>query len=214
MNVFAQTTAWTWYLMRGSGAVSLVLLTASIVAGVAVAMRWSGRFSSRLVVEGMHKNLSLLAVAFLAIHVVTAVADSFVSISLIDVIVPFRAGYEPLWIGLGTLVLDLCAALVITSLIRDRIGHRVWRLVHWSAYACWPLAVIHSIGAGTDATQPWLLAVYGLTSAAVAAAFAWRGGAGRRADAPLGSARHRAPTAVPARVPVHRNPSTSHRSVR
>jgi sulfoxide reductase heme-binding subunit YedZ len=198
----AESPSWIWYLMRGSGAVSFVLLTAAIVSGIAVAMRWSGRYSSRLVVEGMHKNLSLLAVAFLGTHVVTAVADSFVSISLLDVLIPFRAGSEPLWVGLGTLVLDIFAALVVTSLLRDRIGHRTWRLVHWSAYACWPLALGHSLGVGSDSTHPWLLAVYAVTAMAVFAAMAWRGGAGRRSEAPLGSARHRAPTTVPARIPV------------
>lgn len=176
--------AWMWYLMRGSGAVSLVLLAASVFAGVAVTLRWSNRFATGLVVEGMHRNLSLLACCFLGVHVLTAVLDTFVTVSVLDAVVPFRAGYRPLWLGLGTLVLDLLLALVVTSLLRDRIDRRVWRLVHWSAYACFPLALVHSIGAGTDSLQPWLLSIYLVTAFAIGAVFSSRLSAGRQAETP------------------------------
>jgi len=86
----------------------------------------------------------------LAVHVGTAVVDSFVPLSPLDVVVPFAAGYRPLWIGLGTLALDLLVVVVLTSLLRTRLGHRSWRVVHWSAYALWPLAVVHALGSGSD----------------------------------------------------------------
>lgn len=184
----AGSPAWVWYLMRGSGAVSLVLLAASVFAGVAVTLRWSSRFATRLVVEGMHRNLSLLACCFLGVHVLTAVLDTFVSVSALDVVVPFRAGYQPLWMGLGTLVLDLLIALVVTSLLRDRIDRRVWRLVHWSAYACFPLALAHSIGSGTDSLQPWLLSIDVATAFAIGAVYSSRLSAGRQAETPAAGA--------------------------
>ena len=69
---------------------------------------------------------------------------------LVDVVVPFVGAYRPFWLGLGALALDLLAALIVTSLLRARIGLRAWRAVHWVAYACWPVALVHGLGTGSD----------------------------------------------------------------
>ncbi len=187
MNVLAVTSPAMWYLVRGTGAVSLVLLTASVVLGVLVTLRWSGRTATRLVVEGLHKNISLLVLVFLGLHVVTTIADSYVHISLVEAFVPFLGSYQPLWLGLGALAFDVLIALVVTSLVREHIGYWTWRLVHWSAYACWPLAFVHSIGIGTDSTQPWLLAIYGLTLISVVGVIWARLDAAEPDPTPLGS---------------------------
>jgi methionine sulfoxide reductase heme-binding subunit len=145
-----------WYLTRGTGAASLVLLTLTLVLGVVNVRRWAPRGLQRFVVDDLHRTLGLLVVVLLAVHVTTSVLSSFVSISLIDALVPFVGSYHPFWLGLGALALDLLAALIVTSLLRARIGLRTWRAVHWAAYACWPIAVVHGIGMGTDASG-WLL---------------------------------------------------------
>jgi DMSO/TMAO reductase YedYZ heme-binding membrane subunit len=145
-----------WYLTRASGTVSLILLTASVVIGIAAIARLSGPGVPRFVVDGVHRTASLLAVAFLAVHIVTAVLDSFASISLVDAIIPFVGSYRPLWLGLGTVAFDLLLAVAITSLIRDRMGHATWRGIHWLAYLAWPVAVVHGLGTGSDVHQSWL----------------------------------------------------------
>jgi sulfoxide reductase heme-binding subunit YedZ len=121
------------------------------------------RFASarwpRFVLAALHKNVSLLATAFVAVHVLTAVLDSFASISFFDVLVPFVGTYRPLWLGLGTLAFDLLIAVIVTSLLRERIGHRAWRAVHWAAYGCWPFALLHSLGTGSDTRYGWAAAV-------------------------------------------------------
>ena len=122
----------------------------------------------------MHRRVSLLALAFLGAHVVTTVIDTFVSIPLIDAFIPFIGSYRPFWLGLGAVALDLALAVVITSLARDRIGFRAWRAVHWLSYACWPIAVIHGLGTGSDANTTWLLVLTGLCILAVSAAAVWR----------------------------------------
>jgi sulfoxide reductase heme-binding subunit YedZ len=93
---------------------------------------------------------------------------------LVDVVVPFVGAYRPLWLGLGTLALDLLAAVVVTSLLRARIGRRAWRAVHWAAYAMWPVALLHALGTGTDASTSWLRGIAVACVLAVAAAVAWR----------------------------------------
>jgi DMSO/TMAO reductase YedYZ heme-binding membrane subunit len=145
-----------WYLTRASGTVALILLTASIVIGVAAIARLRGPAVPRFVVDGVHRTASLLAVAFVVIHIITAVLDSFASISLLDAVIPFVGSYRPLWLGLGAVAFDLLLAVAITSLIRDRMGHATWRGVHWLAYAAWPVAVLHGLGTGSDVHQGWL----------------------------------------------------------
>jgi sulfoxide reductase heme-binding subunit YedZ len=163
-----------WYLMRASGIVSLLLLTVVLALGIATSNRFRPRGLPLFVTTTVHRNASLLAVAFLAIHVTTAVIDPDASVRLAAVMVPFVATWRPFWVGLGALALDLVAALVVTSLLRKRFSYRVWRRIHWAAYGAWPLAFLHGLGAGTDNGTGWLLAVDLVCLATVAAALAWR----------------------------------------
>jgi predicted ferric reductase len=148
-----------WYLTRASGAVALVLLTVTLVLGIAAIGRLSAPGVPRFVIDGVHRTASLLAVAFLLVHIVTAVADSFAPISLLDAVIPFVGTYRPLWLGLGAVGFDLMVAVVFTSLVRRRLGHGAWRAVHWLAYACWPVALLHGLGTGSDVRQTWMLAI-------------------------------------------------------
>lgn len=159
-----------WYLMRGSGVVSLLLLTAVLALGIATVGRARLGTLPRFVTLALHRSLSLLAVVFVAIHVVTAIVDPYASIRLVDVVLPFAVARYPIGAGLGALSLDVVAALVVTSLLRTRIRPRLWRAVHWLAYAAWPLAFLHGIVIGTDRAAPWMLGVDLLCAGVVAAA--------------------------------------------
>lgn len=159
-----------WYLTRGTGAISLVLLTLSVVLGVVDVRRWSSERIPRFVVDGLHRTVSLFVVVTLAIHIVTTLLDSFAPIRVIDVFVPFGSAYRPVWIGFGALALDLLLALVITSVGRARLGYRAWRAVHWLAYACWPVALVHALGSGSDVRDGFAFVLSLVCAAAVALA--------------------------------------------
>jgi methionine sulfoxide reductase heme-binding subunit len=148
-----------WYLTRGSGAVSLLLLTATTLLGVLTAGRWRSERWPRFAVTVLHRNLTLLAIVFIGIHVGTTIADGYAPIGVKDVFIPFVSQYRPIWLGLGALAFDLLLALTITSLLRKHIGYRMWRLLHWAAYATWPLALAHGFGSGSDARQGWMAAL-------------------------------------------------------
>jgi sulfoxide reductase heme-binding subunit YedZ len=165
-----------WYLSRGSGVVSLVLLTIVVVLGVGTRSGRPAFGLPRFAVGLVHRNAALLAVSLLAIHVVSIFFDPYAQLRPLDLVVPFGAAYRPLWVGLGTLGLELMVALVVTSLLRHRLGRRTWRAVHWLAYAAWPVAWLHSLGTGTDRGQGWLRVIAGACAAAVVAAIAWRTG--------------------------------------
>jgi len=148
-----------WYLTRSTGAVALLLLTGAIVLGVVDVRRWSTPRWPRFAVDSLHRSVSLLAMVFLAIHILTSVLDSFAPISLLDAFVPFAGTYRPFWLGLGAVSFDLLLAVTITSLLRQRIGYSSWRAIHWLAYASWPIALLHGFGTGSDVKATWLLAV-------------------------------------------------------
>jgi methionine sulfoxide reductase heme-binding subunit len=154
--------------------VALLLLTAVLVLGLVVTRQGRIPGLPRFAVTSLHRNLSLLAVAFIAVHVLTAVLDTYVSIPLVSALVPFTSGYERFWLGLGTVSLDLMLAMIATSLIRGRLNRSLWRAVHLLAYFGWPVALGHGIGAGQDLKQGWLLALTVGCALVVGAAMTWR----------------------------------------
>jgi methionine sulfoxide reductase heme-binding subunit len=163
-----------WYLARGTGVTALILLTVSVALGISSRARRPFLGLPRFALASLHRNVSLLATVLLTIHIVTLMLDPFAQIRLVNLLVPFTSAYRPLWVGLGTLSLDGLVALIVTSLLRERIGHRTWRVVHWAAYAVWPTALIHALGSGTDSGTTWLRAVAALCTLTVIAAVAWR----------------------------------------
>ena len=172
-NVVA-SNSWLWYATRATGVIALILLTGSMVLGIVVRVRAASERWPRLVTLGVHRNLSLLVLAFLGVHILTAVVDSYAPVGWLSVIVPFASSYRPLWLGFGTVAFDLLIAVTVTSLLRTRISARLWRLVHWAAYACWPSAVIHGLGTGSDAKQPFVFGVTVFCVVAVLLAGTWR----------------------------------------
>jgi methionine sulfoxide reductase heme-binding subunit len=168
------STTYLWYATRGAGAVSLLLLSAVTVLGVLSFARFESAGWPRFVTTGFHRNLSLLAVVFLALHIVTAVVDPYTNLGWATVVIPFASSYRTLWLGLGTVAFDLLLAILLTSLLRGFIGHRAWRVLHWLAYACWPIAVVHGFGTGTDRWSLWLLALNAVCVLAVGWAVAVR----------------------------------------
>lgn len=166
-----------WYASRALGLVALVLLSSVAVLGLLVAGR---RPRVPYVLTALHRSLSLLAVALVALHVTANVTDSYVPIRWSDAVVPFVSAYRPFWLGLGTVALDLILALAVTSLLRTRLGSRAWRAVHWVAYASWPVAVAHGLGIGTDDR---IVLVLTILCGAVVLAAAVRRGVSRHAPA-------------------------------
>jgi len=168
-----------WYATRGTGVVALLLLTTGVLLGVLTSTRWSSPRWPRFVVSGLHRNLTLLALAFVVVHVVTTILDGYAPIGIRDAVVPFVSHYRPIWLGLGAVAFDLLLALIVTSLARGRIGLRSWKLVHWLAYASWPVALLHAFGTGSDARAGWFGLVALGSAAAVVLAVLWRVAAAR-----------------------------------
>ncbi|MGD9959069.1 ferric reductase-like transmembrane domain-containing protein [Nocardioides sp.] len=163
-----------WALGRGTGIVALVLLTVSVVLGIATR---SGRplpLLGRFGVADVHRTVALTATGLIALHLGSLLFDSYAQLNLLDLVLPFLGTWRPLWLGLGTLAVDLLAVITLVSLLRHRVGPRVFKAVHWLTYALWPVALLHSLGTGTNAGSAWFTVLAAVCSAAVAGAVAWR----------------------------------------
>lgn len=163
-----------WYSTRAAGTLALVLLTATVVAGILAGGRHTPRRCGRFELGLLHRNLSLLTLAFLVLHTVTVILDPYVSLGWASLAVPFTASYRPVWLGLGTVAVDLLLAVAVTSAVRQRLGRRTWKTVHWLTYAAWPLALFHAAGTGTDTRLPLQLWLYAGCLVAVVVAGWWR----------------------------------------
>jgi sulfoxide reductase heme-binding subunit YedZ len=159
-----------WYAVRGSGLVALVLLSASTVLGVIALGRWQSAYWPRFATQHLHRNVSLLAVAFLALHIATTVIDGFAPVGWLDAVIPFASPYRRIWLGLGAIAFDLLLAVIVTSMLRRRMSYGAWRSVHLLAWAAWPIALVHGLGTGTDGRVAWSQLVYIACAAAVLAA--------------------------------------------
>jgi sulfoxide reductase heme-binding subunit YedZ len=183
-----------WYITRAAGMVSLILLTAGVCLGLLTAARWQRPGWPRFLTAEVHRTIALLSVVFLVVHVVVAVVDPYASLGWASAMVPFSSPYRQLWLGLGGVSMYLVAAMIVTSVLRGRIGHRTWRAVHLGAYAAWPLAVIHGLGTGTDSVAAWSWVVNAACVAAVVACLLLRVRVQREARAELEVALPMAPT--------------------
>jgi hypothetical protein len=151
-----------WYATRATGTVAVLLLTATVALGIAAGGRYAPQRIARFEVSSLHRNLSLLTLAFLGLHIATAVSDSYTSIGWPAAFIPLASSYQPLWVGLGAVALDLLLAVAVTS------------------------ALFHAVGTGTDTRLGPQLLLYAACLATVLAAVGWRiarttGGAARRA---------------------------------
>jgi ferredoxin len=157
-----------------TGVISMVLLSAVVVLGILLDRRVRLAGQPRYAGLSLHRYFSLLALGFLALHIVTAVVGPYTRIGLAATVIPFASAYARSWLGLGVVASDLMVAIVITSLLRRHLSRRTWRTVHWLAYACWPAALAHSFGTGSGMRSGGLLDLAIGCAIAVLAAAGWR----------------------------------------
>ena len=163
-----------WYTTRASGIVTLVLLTLTMVLGLATTNAARTRNWPGFAQQEIHRRISIMAVVFLAIHVLTSILDTFVHVGWLAIVVPFTSPYSRFWVGLGTIALDLMAAVFISSLLRSHLKPGTWRSIHWLAYGSWPIALAHTFGMGTDSREHWVIALGAVCVLAVGLALLWR----------------------------------------
>ena len=147
-----------WIASRSAGVVSLLAITASVILGLLMANGLPRRKGATRVMVSLHESTALAGLVTLAVHGLTLLGDPWMNASLLNISVPFTIAYRPLWTSLGIIGGWLAIALGLSFYARRRIGTKRWRNVHRATVLAWALALAHTIGAGTDANEPWLQA--------------------------------------------------------
>ncbi len=149
-----------WYVLRASGIVAYVLLTAAVAIGLGLAGKERLERWPRFAVTDIHRFAGLLVGVFVSLHVVTLAIDAFLPFSLGQLVVPFTSSYRPVWTAMGIVGAELLLALALTNRFRHRLPYRFWRRAHYLNFAVWAAATAHGIGAGSDTAASWNVLLY------------------------------------------------------
>lgn len=151
-----------WVVERATGLTALVLLSLATFLGAVTSAGWHSKRFPEVRAVSLHRNISLLSLCFLVVHVLAVVFDSYVDVPFIAAFVPFTSEYDELGVALGTIAFDLVLALILTGYLRDKINRRLWRWIHDLTYLCWALATVHALMAGFERTLTIFVAVIGI----------------------------------------------------
>jgi predicted ferric reductase len=164
-----------WYAIRASGVLAFVLLTCTVLVGVGLAGKVRLSRWPRFTVDGLHRYLGTLFWVFLGVHVLTTAIDSYVKLSIADIVIPFASGYRSVGLGLGILATELLLALAIVNRLRDKLSYRFWRRAHYLNFAVWIGSTLHGVLTGTDSLVPLYAAATAFVTAAVGLRLTSRG---------------------------------------
>ncbi len=192
--MLAITTPYLWYTSRATGMVAMILFTLVVTLGTFVANRIGGTIVGRFEINELHRSLSIVAIVFLGLHILTTVVDSYVSTGLISAFIPMTSSYKRVPVALGAVAFDLILAVWVSSLLKLRIKNQTWRFIHWFSWLGVTTSLVHGFLTGSDARHGFGLILVGLCTLAVVSAALWRflgrpaRAAGRTALSPLAAA--------------------------
>jgi predicted ferric reductase len=141
---------------------------------LAPSRRWHNHHWPRLVVHEAHRWATITLHLFIAVYVAVIILAPHIYFSLVDVTVPFASDYHPVWLSLGIISTEVAVTVGASLLVRERIGYRIWHMLHGLAYLVFVAALLHGLGMGADADAVWVIVLYGVSSCAVVAAQIWR----------------------------------------
>src|SRR4051794_25949124 len=163
-----------WLASRAAGIVALLCIAVSVGVGLAMAGRVSKRPALSRTLMSLHQQTALVGLVAIAVHGITLLGDRFMSPSIGDIAIPFTSAHEPLWTGLGVTGGWLGAILGLSYWVRHRIGAALWRRLHRATILVYVLSVAHALGAGTDASEPWMRLLLVATGAPIVFLFVLR----------------------------------------
>jgi methionine sulfoxide reductase heme-binding subunit len=220
--MIALTSPYLWYSTRATGVVAILLLTLVVFLGTLVANRIGGTYIGRFEINELHRSLSMVAVIFLVLHIVTTVIDNYVATGWFSTVVPFVSPYKTTQVAIGTIAFDLILAVWISSLLKVRIKNSTWRFIHWFSWISYVTALVHAALIGTDMKGTTGLLFVAFCAGAVVLSALWRffgrptRAGGRTALSPLVSATRPAPKGKsgPTPFPREQRPTSKGRAHR
>ena len=150
-----------WILARVSGLSASAALAISLLTGLALRSAVLDWLATNRAVRATHEFTAVLWIPLGVLHLVFLLLDSNVrgTLRLIDLVVPFQAGFGSLALGLGSLSLDLFVLVAITGWLRRRINAVAWRWIHRLSYVACALVFLHALLGGSDFSSPQVSAI-------------------------------------------------------
>jgi len=153
-----------WYASRAAGVASYLFIWIGLVGGLLMSSAWFDGIVGRARLLAIHQTASTAGVLLGFGHALILIPDGWTTFGLIDVLVPFGSYYERFMTGVGSLALYLGLLVSVSFWFRKRLGMKVWRYLHYTSFLVYVGALWHGLSLGTDASEPWLVAVYVFTS--------------------------------------------------
>ena len=163
-----------WFASRAFGLVAMVMLAVSVAVGLAMSGRLLSRPGLAAKLKRFHESATLVTLGLIAAHAGLLLFDSYLRPGLTGITVPFTFGYRPLFSGIGVVAGWLAAILGLSFYARKRIGVKAWRRMHRFTILVYLLVLAHVVGSGTDARQPWMVALLTALTAPIVFAFSYR----------------------------------------
>ncbi len=146
-----------WYLARGAGFISIGLLWISMALGLLITNKIARNWPGSAAAFAIHEYVSLLGMAFAIFHALILLGDHYIKYTVAQILMPFGSvNYHPAWVGLGQIGFYVWSIVSLSFYIRKQIGPKVWHLIHFASFFTFAIAILHGIGAGTDASLPWV----------------------------------------------------------
>ncbi len=150
----------TWNTARAGGFTAYLLVTISVLLGLALSMRWQVRWWPRLISYELHVWITNLSFVFLGVHIFASWIDPFTRFGLNELLLPFASHYRPLWMALGIVAMYLSLAVALSLFIRRQIGYTWWLRLHELSFVVWALATVHGLATGSDTRTLWGIELY------------------------------------------------------
>jgi len=163
-----------WYLSRAAGFTAYLLLFVSVALGISMGTRLTDRIARRNAIFDLHRFTTILALAFTLFHVYILLGDSYFNFNVWQLSVPFLTPYRTWQTAVGLASVYVLMLLVISFYVRQFIGYRAWRTLHYLTFALFAGATLHGLSAGTDTSQAWAKLIYVVTGAGTVALIMYR----------------------------------------
>ncbi len=172
----AATTAnpFMWYATRAAAVSAYILLTLTVVMGLARSMARVARVRVSWLVEENHQILAVITAVFVALHLLTLLLDPLIPFTLVNLLLPVNEPYSPIAVSLGVIALYGMVAVLVSSWLRGKMPYRVWRTLHYASFVTFWLVTAHGVFAGSDTSQPWMYIIYIVSAAVVCGGVALR----------------------------------------
>ncbi|HEX9019141.1 MAG TPA: hypothetical protein VF806_08135 [Anaerolineaceae bacterium] len=160
LSSITESVTLAWFISRGTGIASYLLITGSMIYGLMITTKTATSAVPVPVSFGMHEFISWLGLALAAAHAAVLIFDGYIKYTPASILVPFNSWYRTTWVGLGQVAFYAMVLVSATFYAKKRLGHRAWQVIHYASFITFILVTLHGLFGGTDSKTAAAQAMY------------------------------------------------------